>query len=186
MPASVFNTVNHELGHYGSGLYAWLAHDNIDKNGNAMYKIGWTDNLAKRMNNYETGIPVGVTLVTLMSKIPIKKWFVPKQYPVTRRKWLLEIERFIFEELKEYRYIQVTTNRRKKTTEFFYTNVDNVQDAFDKALDKFGTPNKTQLDNYVLPLMNANLAKNKKSKRPYFVGETIYFLDVKSDEKNKK
>jgi hypothetical protein len=141
-------------------IYCILPFERLDENRKAVFKIGLTTNIGKRIENYHSEFSLGVYLVAFL------------QYDTKNRKTLGEAERFIFKKIVENGGIQIKATTRKNGTEWFYTNIPTIHKAFREAQTKFGGEN--ELNN--LYHMNKKADTNEK-KKPNYIGEIIYHLN---------
>jgi hypothetical protein len=140
------STVIHdELGIKGSGLYAYMPFYNLDKNDNAVFKVGMTTTSFKsRTEQYHTYFPMGVYTIAFLEDPPVPQTEGDKE--TTKRTHYKKIERFIFDELIRLGAKQIhTTSRIRRLnaanegeTEWFYTSDKIIHRAFQKAKDEYG------------------------------------------------
>jgi hypothetical protein len=137
--------IRDELKIKGGGLYAFLPFDNLDKNHNAVFKIGLALNLNKRVEQYHTYFPQGVYMIAFLEDPPIPLTLRHKKGP-TRKEHYIKIEKFILKFIDNNGGKRIHTTarvinpnvERKGETEWEYTNDDIIHKAFEAAKKKFG------------------------------------------------
>ena len=123
---------------YGAsyGLYCFYPFDALDKDGKGIWKIGLATNISKRLQQYHTYFPAGVYGKCFLSKPDL---FRKVGEADTLKKYLLTIEKFIFERLKKGGSIQIKKyDDSRQFSEWVYTNEKTIEKAFEEAQDEFG------------------------------------------------
>ena len=160
------------------GLYAFLPYDNMNNNGNALFKIGQATDFRRRMENYHTYYPEGVYIKNLLetptqeSKKYYKDMEGHRTKQLNKRMYYNEIEKFIFKDIikMDGKQLHATTRMKnainekgiiKGETEWFYTNPDTLDHAFADVQKKFGGKQYDgDFDHF-----NADNKKNAREKR---------------------
>jgi hypothetical protein len=120
-----------------NGIYSFFPFENLDSNGNGIFKVGRTENYKKRIEAYHSDYP-DFYITNLLQPNNAKR--EPKI------KFLNKVESFVHTDLVKRGAKQIkTTTRIKKIdkdgrgqTEWFYTNQSTVADAFHDTQMKFG------------------------------------------------
>ena len=68
---SKIRVIKDELIIKGGGIYCFLPFSNLDKNGNAVMKIGMATSLYKRADQYHTYFPMGLYMIAFLENPPI-------------------------------------------------------------------------------------------------------------------
>lgn len=174
---------------YG-GLYCFMPFENFDDEDKAVMKIGMTSRpLTKRTDNYHTYFPMGVTLVaSLESPLGILNK-EDKEKADKRREHYEAIENFLFAYIIAkggYRIISTAKLKDEGLTEWVYTSVKMIHDAFTEAQILF----KGRINLYNLNDPDYLKFENDKLKKDNYIGEIIYPLVNpkwhKDDKKKKK
>lgn len=135
-----------ELGIRGGGIYAVMPFSKLDKNKNAVFKIGSATNFRKRIEEYHTYFPVGIYLVAFLKSPPVPRPLRsnPKETPTKSHHF--RIEQFIYDDIQKNGGIPISSTTRIQNmnaskegkTEWIYTNDTTIHEAFLKAKQKFG------------------------------------------------
>jgi len=150
----------------GAGVYCFLPYDRLDIKGKAVFKIGMSTNFHKRAGGYHTSLPQGVWLVNFL-KNPTRlmgpnKGKLNLYYTV--------IEREIFQDIVNHGGKAVSMDYRVKNqgrTEWVYTDVQTIDDAFERAQHKYGGVD--------VPVNLEEELPNAAIKQPCFIGETYFY-----------
>ena len=172
-----YTVIGDELNHthkYGS-IYCIMAYDYLDAKKKSVFKIGMTTSkLPKRVEQYHTYFPNGITLVAVIEN-PTNKLFMKTKAPI-RKIHYEEIEDFIMDEIVKmggFRINATTRVRKDGDTEWVYTDLNTIHKAFSKAHKEYGgdfTP-------YNLNDFNKEMETAKKKK--HFMGQYIFPLKKK-------
>ena len=164
------------------GLYAILPYEKIDKHGNALFKVGLTNNFEKRMESYLTAYPFGFYYKNLLASPskhredfrtnPKTKEGVrptPEERELARKttgsKYYKHIESSIFKDIEAHGGKNLKSTARIRNadhnggnTEWYYTNEKTLDTAFKDAFKIYGGRNlETHLGD-----INKDAAKNKR------------------------
>jgi hypothetical protein len=172
-----YTVIGDELNHthkYGS-VYCIMAYNYLDAKNKSVFKIGMTTSkLPKRVEQYHTYFPNGITLVAVIEN-PTNKLFMKTKAPI-RKIHYEEIEDFIMSEIVKmggFRINATTRVLKDGNTEWVYTDLNTIHKAFQKAQKKYGgdfTP--YNLNNFQKEM---ETAKKKK----HFMGQYIFPLKKK-------
>ena len=152
----------------GAGVYAFFPFDSLDSKQKGVFKIGMSTNFNKRLYGYHTALPGG-----LYFKCFLKNPTVNRNGMVFAR-YYEKIEKEIFKDIKEHGGEVIEMDIRHKNqgeTEWVYASEQIIEDAFDRAYEKY-KGKRTDLiigDFSKLPAAKRDLERNK-----LFKGE-IYF-----------
>lgn len=182
-------TVLDELGIKGGGIYAIMPFERLDKYGKALFKVGYAKTFKSRVESYHTTYPMGFYFVAML-KDPVglnreRKKPTMKLETLSKDKYLLRVEKFIFNAMKndgaiKDRARQLTSTTRvrnpdaekKGATEWFYTTVETIHKAFEKAYEIYGG----DLHLYHLDNINQTADETKRKQKAKYVGEIVYFV----------
>ena len=164
------------------GLYAIFPYEKLDKHKKGLFKIGLADNYEKRFEQYHTYYPLGFYYKNLLVS-PNKRSEDFKVHAIgedgkrptpeereqarikSKTKYYKHIENFIFRDIIDHGGQQLRTTTRIKNknenggvTEWFYTNEDTLDTAFDNAFKIYGGREMKRHLNDI----NKNAAKNKR------------------------
>lgn len=163
-----------DIKHPNGGIYCFMAFEYLDKNKKAVFKIGQTTRpLEKRGDNYHTYFPMGVTTIANLENPT--DGLEDKTNADTRKKRYEQIEKFIINDIIEkggYQIISTAKSTNRGKTEWVYTDIDSIYDAFTKAKAKYGgTLKKFDLDDeeYVE-------FRKKKLRDKHYMAKIIYPL----------
>jgi hypothetical protein len=146
------------------GCYCFMPYENVDDNDKALFKIGMTLDFINRLDEYHTYFPEGVYHVAFLIDPEVQMWNDEKieewknnanlkRYTkkdvmkAMRTQQYKEIEKFLFDHVSKNdgRRLHSTVNvrnpdpiTRKGATEWFYTDVGLIHEAFTKAEKMFG------------------------------------------------
>ena len=170
-----YSVIRDELNikHPHGGIYCFLPFDYFDEHNKAIFKIGITTRaLEKRTDSYHTYFPMGVTLIANLEN-PMKG-VKDKTNVDVRRRHYETIENFIMAYIVEiggYRIKSTAKGKDEGRTEWVYTNLDSIIEAFEVAHHKFGGKGeKFEFDDYY------NESLRKKLEDEHFIGKIIYPL----------
>ena len=148
----------------GSGIYAFLPFDNLDKKGKGVFKIGMTGNFHNRIGNYHTYLPEGVYFKCFLKN--------PKKLrgDLSLEKYYKKIEKEIFKGIVDEGGKAISMSirwRNEGKTEWVYASEEQIENAFDTAYRKYGGDlNIGELDH--LPDLRKQLQRNKIYKGEVF------------------
>jgi hypothetical protein len=184
-----YSVIRDELNikHPHGGIYCFLPFDYFDEYNKAIFKIGLTTRaLEKRTDSYHTYFPMGVTLIANLEN-PLRG-VKDKSNVEVRKKRYETIEKFLMKYIigkGGYQIRSTTKSKDEGRTEWVYTDVATIKDAFEEALNEFGGSGAIFLfdDGY-------DDRNTKKLEDKYFIGKIIYpLIDppwVTPKEKKKK
>ena len=109
-------------------VYAILPFEKLDETGSAVFKIGRTENIGRRIENYHTDFVLGCYLVCFLD-------FVDNSITKFR---LIKIEDFIFHRIKELGAKNIQSTTRPKGNEWYYTNINTLHKVFKEAQTIYG------------------------------------------------
>ena len=171
------------------GIYAILPYERLDKNKKALFKIGLANNFARRFDQYHTYYPFGFYYKNLLANPVLKQNEFhtephheegkrptveerDKARYLTRKKYLKSIESYVFQQIEEEGGERLLTSTRVQNadkkqskfweTEWFYTNEETLDHAFDDAFKIYGKKGKTTNYQTHLNDINKHAAKTKK------------------------
>jgi hypothetical protein len=144
------------------GCYCFMPHESVDDNGKALFKIGMTTDFISRFDQYHTSFPEGLYLVAFLVDPKVPDWDDDRkaQWRIENKKGLKKdlikaiksehykvIEKYLFDYVtsKDGRRLHTTVNVRKPevvgrkgSTEWFYTDVELIHEAYTMAEKKYG------------------------------------------------
>ena len=155
--------------HSNGGLYCLLPFDELDSKKKGIFKVGiTTENLSKRIEDYHTYFPMSLTIMAIIENPPVPKG-------VTRLKHYQQIEKDIFNYIVSkggYRLKNTANLRNAGDTEWFYTTVKIIHDAFQFAYAKYGGSSGSVHD-----LTQELIDVKQKLLKPHYLGKIIYPLE---------
>jgi hypothetical protein len=163
----------------GGGVYCFLPFDNIDKFGNAVFKIGVAIDFNSRTEQYHTYYPLGVYFVAFL-KEPRTPIHLRGKKQITTKEQYLKIEKYVLEYLVDHggENIKSTTRTRELNeklegkTEWVYAGEKLIHKAFVEAQKNYGG----EVMLYSLKGINKK-AVNKEKIIPNYEGKIIYKLE---------
>lgn len=170
-----FSVFEDELGvkHPNGGIYCLWPFDSFDKNKKSIFKIGITTRaLKKRGESYHTYFPTGVTLIANLENPSIG---LNKKGKEARRAFYEEIEQsiidYIVDETGGYQIKTTAKSINDGKTEWVYTDIDSIIEAFEVAHYKYGgTGERFDFDDYY------KQKHREKLKKKHFLGRIVYPL----------
>jgi|688.fasta_scaffold390008_3 hypothetical protein len=167
---------------FDSGIYCFFPFENFDKKGNAVFKIGNTQqSFQERLAQYHTYFIHGVWVLGML-EVKAKRG---QTLPVEFKNVLNQIEDWVLNEIVNEGGKILHDNRRvwkQGQSEWVYSNMAQVKRAFDKAVVHFKTiyTDLKLVVNFVnmkktTEEINASHSERKKIKNKY-VGEYIFPL----------
>ena len=159
-----------DLKHPNGGIYCFFPFDSFDKNKKSIFKIGITTRaLKKRGESYHTYFPTGVTTIAYLEN-PSKG-----MGNKTRKAYYEEIEKsiidYIVEETGGYQIKTTAKSINDGKTEWVYTDIDSIIEAFEVAHHKFGGKGDQFLFDDIYKARHKEKLRNK-----HFVGRIVYPL----------
>ena len=159
------NVTHNELFLKGkNGLYCLLPFEKLDKQKNAVFKVGMTSqDLAGRIENYHTYYPLGLYICFFLS------------YPrildgEDKKKIYRQMEKKLIGNLKETgAKMLIFPSRPSMRSEWFYANWTQLQTAFRQVQTEYGG----FLHEFSLDSINKQYDTIMKNKKKY-VGEIVY------------
>ncbi len=166
-----------ELNVRGGGIYCYMPFEELDAHNKALFKIGLAIDFNKRLENYHTYFPLGLYMVAFFANPPVPMQ-LRGQKRITKKMHYQTIEKFIFNYVSDHggNRIYSTTRVRNPNaenvgeTEWIYTTVNSIHEAFHAAWKKFGG-NEPMIFN--LEGINKTAKANEK-KLPSYVGRIVY------------
>jgi len=178
-----------DIKHKNGGIYCFMAFEYLDKNKKAIFKIGQTTRpLEKRGDSYHTYFPMGVSTIANLEN-PTKD-LKNKTDVEVRKKHYEKIEKFIMNyiigEKGGYQIISTAKSRDNGKTEWVYTDLASIHEAFQDAEEEFGGTLKA----YHLDDEEYNELRKKKLRDKHYMAKIVYPLVdpewVKPKDKKKK
>ena len=138
------------VGRDSGGVYCFLPYDNLDNHNKAVFKIGMSKNFRKRFEVYHTSYPNGFYYVAILENPRENKLIETKGKDkgkeLSLRKYYFQVEIFIKYKILQKKGHLITSTARIKhlndlkrgETEWIYTDVDTIHEAFEEASKKFG------------------------------------------------
>jgi hypothetical protein len=173
-----YTVIGDELNHTHSdgSVYCFMVFDYLDARKKAVFKIGMTTTkLPKRVEQYHTYFPNGITLVAVIEN-PTKD--LPLKTKAKNRGMHYEkIEKYIMDDIVKnggFRINATTRIRKGGDTEWVYTDLATIHKAFQKAQKIFGgefTP--YNLNDFHKEIETA-------TKKKHFMGQYIFPLTKKA------
>ena len=188
------------------GCYCFMPYENIDDNDKALFKIGMTLDFSSRLDEYHTYFPEGVYHVAFLIDPKVEIWdndkieewknnaklkkFTKKDVMkamITQK--YKEIEKFLFTHVSENdgRRLYSTVNVRnpdpttkKGATEWFYTDVGLIHEAFTNAEKEYGGEKLLYYFNGLDPdtgeLVESinDMAERRKKSFPNYSGNVLF------------
>ena len=151
-----------ELGVKQDGIYCIFPFDSFDKNNKGCFKIGLatSGSFYNRLElGYHTYYPMGFYYVAFLEN-PTKE-----KKGRTHLSYYKAIETFIFDNIVGKNVFTDARSVKEGRTEWIYTNLESIYDAFEKAFEKFGGKRST------IHIVEFNKNTFKQHKKPYFVGK---------------
>lgn len=154
----------------GGGVYCFFVFDELDKKGKGVYKIGMATSFQHRIGGYHTYLPKGLYYKCLLENPSLQ------QNGKSDKAYYTMIEKEIFQDVKDHGGEVITMRIRKRDygeTEWIYADEKTIEDAFDRAYEKYGGKRThlhviEDLDEELKPLLK------ELKKKPLFEGK-IYF-----------
>ena len=158
--------------HNNGCVYCFMVFDALDNKNKAVFKIGMTvSKLPKRVEQYHTYFPNGITLVAVIEN-PTND-LVMKTKQTIRRMHYEEIEKFIMVDIIKHGGFQINTTTRIRKggdTEWVYTNLSTIHNAFQKAHKKYGGDfTAYNIDDFIEE-------REAAAKKKHFMGQYIFPL----------
>ena len=188
------------------GCYCFMPYENIDDNDKALFKIGMTLDFSSRLDEYHTYFPEGVYHVAFLIDPKVEEWSAEKKeewrinanlkkytkkdvMKAMRTQKYKEIEKFLFTHVSKNdgRRLYSTVNvrnpdpiTRKGATEWFYTDVGLIHEAFTNAEKEYGGETLlyhfSGLDPDTGELIESinDLAEKRRKSFPNFSGNVLF------------
>lgn len=171
-----------KIKNHTGGLYCILPYEKLDKEGKAIFKLGYAIDLHKRMENYLTSYPLGVYIPVILENPSFGREKVLRKYVLTEKQYYSQIENFITKKMIAYGATNIYSHTRVQhlnennegRTEWFYANVEMITKSFKDAKAKYGGI----MHERSLKGINTIANKNKKLKDIY-VAEIVYPIKMK-------
>lgn len=181
-------TVIDELNINGSGLYAFMPFERLDKNKKAVFKIGLaTKSFERRVEQYHTYLPKGVYMVAFLENPPIPRKLRSKDKETPTKQHYTVIEKFILKYIDDNGGKRIYSTARVRNpndtgegeTEWTYTNEETIHNAFREAQKKFsGNLKLFYLEGYNPETKKTEsineIARVNESKNPHYTGKIIF------------
>lgn len=163
-----------DIKHPNGGIYCFMAFEYLDKDKKAVFKIGQTTReLRKRGDNYHTYFPMGVSTVANLEN-PTKG--LKNKTDVGKKKHYEKIEKFIMNyiiaEKGGYQIISTAKSKDAGKTEWVYTDLESIHEAFQDAEEEFGG----KLKAYHLDDKEYDEVRKKKLRDKHYIAKIIYPL----------
>ena len=146
------------------GCYCFMPYENLDDNDKALFKIGMTLDFKSRLDEYHTYFPEGLYHVAFLIDPKVEEWSIEKKeewrinanlknfskndiMKAMKTQKYKEIEKFLFDHVgkNDGRRLYATVNvrnpdpiTRKGATEWFYTDIGLIHEAFTNAEKRYG------------------------------------------------
>ena len=133
------NVIRDELKIKGDGFYCFFPFERLDKYHKGIFKIGYTTNTnSNRVENYHTYFSLGVYVIASLENL-YSKGIVRNGY--TKDMFYRTIEDHLFRILERSGAEPINTTTRvmrESKSEWFYTNVKTIHNAFIEISNQYG------------------------------------------------
>jgi hypothetical protein len=179
------SVIRDELNISNGGIYCFMPFERLDKYKKAIFKIGMSMDFSSRAEQYHTYFPLGVYMIAFLESPSQRVTRNTNQF--TKKEYYLKVERWIMDYIEKNggQRIYSTTRvhnanvAKEGQTEWFYTSVELIHEAFVEAEKKFnGIVHLFYLEG-IDPQTNRfssinDTATQNERYNPHYTGKIIY------------
>lgn len=128
-----YSVFRDELDIKNGGVYSFTPFQKLDKDGNGVFKIGMSMNLAKRLDGYHLSFPSGLWVTNTLDNMKQRN---RRTSTITDASYYKSIETFIYDELIRRGAIAIESTTRVRNngkTEWIYTSPAILTQVFQEA-----------------------------------------------------